>query len=250
MCVCVCVHIRFHYRNRLSVSICAQCAGKLGKQGSLWPLVLLLPPASPNRVWRQEIRVRPQSEGHVAIVYAPRTSDLSSPPPVTLSHHSHGPQILSPESRLKNKTSWPSPARPGQAQHNRHGALRFLFEPAMKNRWESKEKTGRSRRGEKNDSCKVFSKKNNPERLSNYIYLSCVVLLGRPCGLRDCSMVHFPHYLILDGEQKEEGGFGAQFGVSLGGLWWGGWTLRAKCGEGLWDPEGFMLLIGSRSSKL
>lgn len=31
---CVCVHIGFHSKNRLSGSICAQCAGKLGKQGS------------------------------------------------------------------------------------------------------------------------------------------------------------------------------------------------------------------------
>jgi len=50
VCVCVCVHIRFRYKNRLPGSICAQCAGKLGKQGSPWPSVLLLPPASLSRV--------------------------------------------------------------------------------------------------------------------------------------------------------------------------------------------------------
>lgn len=111
VCVCVCVRIRFHYKNRLPGSICAQCAGKLGKQGSPWPSVLLLPPASPSRVWRQEIRVRPQSEGHVAMVYTPMTSDLSSPPPPALSHHSPGPQTLSPESGPENKTAWPGPAR-------------------------------------------------------------------------------------------------------------------------------------------
>lgn len=50
VCVCVCVHIRLHYKNRLPGSICAQCAGKLGKQGSPWPSVLLLPPAFPSCV--------------------------------------------------------------------------------------------------------------------------------------------------------------------------------------------------------
>lgn len=47
---------------------------------------------------------------------------------------------------------------------------------------------------------KTFAKKNNPGTLSNYIYLSCVVLPGRPCDLCGCSMVHFSHYPILDGE--------------------------------------------------
>lgn len=116
VCMCVCVHIRFHYKNRLPGSICAQCAGKLGKQGSPWPSVLLLPPASPSRVWRQEIRVRPQSEGHVAMVYTPVTSDLSSPPLHALSHHSLGPQTLSPESGPENKTAWPGPAWLGSAE--------------------------------------------------------------------------------------------------------------------------------------
>ena len=86
VCVCVCMHIGFQSKNRLSGSICAQCAGKLGKQGFSRPSVLLLPPASPSCVWRQEIWVRPQSEGHVAMVYTPLTSDLSTPPPHGLSH--------------------------------------------------------------------------------------------------------------------------------------------------------------------
>lgn len=98
-----------------------------------------------------------------------------------------------------------------------------------------KERTKRSRRarrGNIRESCKIFSKKNNPERLSNYIYLSCVVLLGRPCGLPDCSMVHFSHYLILDGEQKRKKlGFRVSWG-QIGSQWEG-------CGKvpGLKDPN-------------
>lgn len=115
VCVSVCVHIRFHYKNRLPGSICAQCVGKLGKQGSPWPSVLLLPPASPSRVWRQEIWVRPQSEGHVAMVYTLVTFDLSCPPPHALSHHSLGPDALSPESGPEIKTALPGPAWLGSA---------------------------------------------------------------------------------------------------------------------------------------
>lgn len=205
------MHIRFHYKNRLPDSICAQCAGKLGKQVSLWPSVLLLPPASLSRVWRQEIGVRPQSEGHVAMVYTPVASDPSSTPPPALSYHSHGPQTFSPESRLENKTFWPGPARPGLTTPSTiDTALWDLFERAMKNRWTLK-KALKSRRSKERESCKIFAKKNNRKSLSNYIYLSCVVLLGRPCGLPHCFMVHFSHYLILDGEQKEDDGFGGSF---------------------------------------
>lgn len=213
----VCVHIRFHYKNRLPDSICAQCAGKLGKQGSPWPSVLLLPPTSPSRVWRQEIGVRPQSEGHVAMVYTQMTSDLSSPPPPGLSHHSCGPQTLSPEPRTENKTSWPGPAwlgsaSPSPAQETLRSEICLTQQWKTDGLWGKALEEEDSGRRKERESCKIFAKKNNPETLSNYIYLSCVVLLGRPCGLPDCSMVHFSHYLILDGEQKDEGGFGGQFG--------------------------------------
>lgn len=104
------------------------------------------------------------------------------------------------------------------------------------------EELRRGRRKER-ESCKIFAKKNNPGTLSNYIYLSCVVLLGRPCGLPACSMVHFSHYLILDGEQREEEGWvreldGGCVGAALGGwgvvVRWGGRLLGGKCGKDLW----------------
>lgn len=88
---------------------------------------------------------------------------------------------------------------------------------------DSEERTAKRRRegGRKErESCKIFAKKNNPGTLSNYIYLSCVVLLGRPCGLPDCSTVHFSHYLILDGEQKKEGWVRGQWGGCGGMVFW------------------------------
>lgn len=143
--VCVCVpvgvcslHIMLHYKNRFPASICAQCAGKLGKQGSPWPSVLLLPPASQNPVWRQEIGVRPQSEGHVAMVNTPMTFDLCSPPPPALSHHSPGLQTLSPESELEkwNGLTWPSPVRLRLTQPSTMDcAFWALCEWPIKNRW-------------------------------------------------------------------------------------------------------------------
>lgn len=138
------------------------------------------------------------------MVYTPMTSDLSPPPPPALSHHSPGPQTLSPVSGPENKVARRGPARLGPAQPSTiDPAFGDLFERAMKNRWTLRKglrRGGERGRKKERESCKIFAKKNNPGTLSNYIYLSCVVLLGRPCGLPGCSMVHFSHYLILDGE--------------------------------------------------
>jgi len=66
---------------------------------------------------------------------------------------------------------------------------------------DSEERTEERREREKErESCQIFAKKNNPGTLSSYIYLSCVVLLGRPCGLPDSSVLHLSYDLILDGE--------------------------------------------------
>lgn len=147
-CVCVCVHIRFHYKNRLPDSICAQCAEKLGKQASLRLSVLLLPPTSPNCVWRQEIGVRPQSEGHVAMVYTRVTSDLFSPPPSALSHHSPSSETVSPEPGPENKTrlTRPNPARLGLTQSSRMDTLRFIW---LNNEKQMDTEHGTKKKGEK-----------------------------------------------------------------------------------------------------
>lgn len=70
------------------------------------------------------------------MVYTPMTSDLSPPPPPALSHHSPGPQTLSPVSGPENKVARRGPARLGPAQPSTiDPAFGDLFERAMKNRW-------------------------------------------------------------------------------------------------------------------
>lgn len=166
------------------------------------------------------------------------------------------PQILSLESGLKNKTSWPSPARPSLTKPSTiDTALWDLFEPAMKNRWESEEKNERSRRaggGKKGSLVKYFRRKITQRGC--LIISICLVWFCWGGHVVSVTAPRFIFHIIwswMESKKKRVGlGWGGgQFGVSLGGLWWGGWTLWAKCSKGLWDPEGFMSLIGSLSSK-
>lgn len=154
--------------------------------------VLLLPPASPSCVWRQEIWVRLQSEGHVAMVYTPLTSDLFTPPPHGLSHPlpwSSKQSPLGPSLKIAD-LALPS-------QHNGRCTLKFVWVTNEKQMisgtaWEQNEE-------EEDEAGEIFVQKNNPGTLSNYIYLSCVALLGRSCGHPCRIKVHFStsHYLIL-----------------------------------------------------
>lgn len=127
----------------------------------------------------------------------------------------------------------------------------------MKNRWTLRKglRRGERERTKERESCKIFAKKNNPGTLSNYIYLSCVVLLGRPCGLP--WLLHGSFFTLSDPgwRVKKRVGFravGWWVGVlGLSGrvvLRWGGWPQGVKCGKGLWGPGGFTSLTASLSS--
>lgn len=172
---------------------------------------------SPRGMWQWFILQWP-------LTYPLHPRMLSHTTPSALKHSplSLGPKIKRPD------PAQPGSAQPNPAQHNGPCVLRFVWATNEKqmDSVERTEKRRRRKRKKERESCKIFAKKNNPGTLSNYIYLSCVVLLGRPCGLPGCSMAHFSHYLILDGELKKKRGWVL---VSMGGFWWGGgWPQGTK----------------------
>lgn len=143
------------------------------------------------------------------ILQWPLTSALH---PCMLSHTT--PLVLkrSPQS-LGPKIKWPDPAQPSSAQSNPASTMdpEFwdLFVRPMKNRW-TERRRGRERRKER-DSCKIFVKKNNSVTLPNYIYLSCLFLLGRPCDLSDCFVFIFHMIWSWMERKKTQGGFCTQW---------------------------------------
>lgn len=65
------------------------------------------------------------------------------------------------------------------------------------------------------ETCKIFVKKNNPGRLSNYIYW------GSPCGRPGRTTVHFS--TLSDPDVSKKGGFGLS------------WRAVARWGGGSWS---------------
>lgn len=114
--------------------------------------------------------------------------------PRMVSHtHSLAPQTHSPGPKFENRPAQPDWAQPNPGSRIEPCTPRFVWVTNEKQMdsgraWEEQTRKRKTKR----ESCKIFVKKNNPGMLSNYIYLSCVVLLGRlrghPCC---CTMVIF-----------------------------------------------------------
>lgn len=189
VCVCFCMHIGFQSKNRLSGSICAQCAGKLGKQGSSC-YCYLLPPRVVFEDRKYESDRSPRGMWQWFMRHWPLTYQLH---PRKVSHtHSLGPQTRSPGPEFENRRAQPDWAQPNPGSRIEPRTLRFVWVTNEKQMdsgraWEEETK----KRKTEWESCKIFVKKNNPGTLSNYIYLSCMVLLGRPCGHPCCITVQF-----------------------------------------------------------
>lgn len=164
------------------------------------------------------------------LIYPLHPRLLSHTTPLVLKH-----SPLSPAPKIKRPDpAQPGSARPNPARHNRLCILRFVWASNEK-QMDSEERTERRRRegGRKKGSLVKYLRRKITQGHCLIITI-CLVwfLLGRPCGLPDCSMVHFSHYLILDGEQKEEGGFEG-VGSCFGSQWEGcgevgGLALRCK----------------------
>lgn len=152
------------------------------------------------------------------LIYALRPRLLSHTTPLVLKR---SPLSAAPKIK-RHDPAQPGSARPNPARHNRLCILRFVWVSNEK-QMDSEEKTRRREGGGKKGSLITYLRRKITQGRCLIITI-CLVwfLLGRPCGLPDCSMVHFSHYLILDRERKEESGLEA--GGCCGSQWEG-------CGE-------------------